>query len=75
MKIYKQRRTFSIRRNRDTAIGNFNMKGFLLTVNIKKAFDSFSLNFLLTVLEKYSFHPDFLKWIAILLKLAIIHHK
>ena len=58
-----------------TVTDNFNTKGSLLTVNIKKVFDSVSLNFLLTVLEKYRFHPDFPKRIAILLKPITMRYK
>ena len=44
------------------------LKGFLLTVDIEKAFDSINHNFLLKVLENYGFSQDFLKWISILLQ-------
>ena len=44
------------------------LKGFLLTVDIEKAFDSINHNFLLRVLENYGFSQEFLKWISILLQ-------
>ena len=44
------------------------LKGRLLTVDIVKAFDSVSHNFLLKVLENYDLSQDFLKWISILLQ-------
>ena len=45
-----------------------NKKGFLLTVDIKKAFNSVNHSFLLAVLQKYCFGEWFLKWIQILIK-------
>ena len=45
-----------------------NKKGFLLTVDIKKAFNSVNHSFLLAVLQKYGFGEWFLKWIQILIK-------
>ena len=44
------------------------MKGFLMTVYIEKAFDSINQCFLSKVLEKYGFEKDFIKWIEILLQ-------
>ena len=43
-------------------------EGYLLTVDIEKAFDSVEHPFLIAVLEKYGFGKDFLKWIKIILK-------
>ena len=45
-----------------------NKKGFLLTVDINKAFNSVNHSFLLAVLQKYGFGEWFLKWIQILIK-------
>ena len=45
-----------------------NKKGFLVTVDIEKAFDSVDHSFLLAVLQKYGFGERFLKWIQILIK-------
>ena len=45
-----------------------NKKGFLLTVDIKKAFNSVNHSFSLAVLQKYGFGEWFLKWIQILIK-------
>ena len=42
--------------------------GFLVTIDIEKAFDSLDHNFLLTVLAKFGFGNNFLSWIKILLK-------
>ena len=42
--------------------------GILMTVDIEKAFDSVNHVFLISVLEKFSFGKDFVKWIKILLK-------
>ena len=42
--------------------------GFLVTMDIEKAFDSLDHNFLLTVLAKFGFGNNFLSWIKILLK-------
>ena len=44
------------------------MKGFLMIVDIEKAFDSINQCFLSKVLEKYGFEKDFIKWIEILLQ-------
>ena len=44
------------------------MEGYLLTIDIKKAFDSFDHYFLLAFLEKYGFKKNFLRWIESLLK-------
>ena len=45
-----------------------NKKGFLVTVDIKKAFDSVDHSILLPVLHRYGFGEHFLKWIQILIK-------
>ena len=45
-----------------------NKKGFLVTVDIEKAFDSVDHSFLLAVLQKYGFGERFLKCIQILIK-------
>ena len=45
-----------------------NKKGFLVTVDIEKMFDSVDHSFLLAVLQKYGFGERFLKWIQILIK-------
>ena len=42
--------------------------GFLVTMDIEKAFDSLDHNFLLTLLAKFGFGNNFLSWIKILLK-------
>ena len=44
------------------------IKDFLMTVDIRKAFDSINYCFLIRVLEKYGSEKDFIKWIKILLQ-------
>ena len=41
--------------------------GFLVTMDIEKAFDSLDHNFLISTLEKYGFGQNFILWIKILL--------
>ena len=43
-------------------------EGFLITIDIEKAFDSVDHNFLLTSLDKYGFGEQFLSWIKTILK-------
>ena len=45
-----------------------NKKGFLVTVDIEKAFDSVDHSFLLAVLQNFGFEKCFPKWIQILIK-------
>ena len=45
-----------------------NFKGFLMTLDTEKAFDSVNHLFLITVLEKYGFKQDFIKWIQSLIR-------
>ena len=42
--------------------------GYLVTVNIKNAFDSLDHRFLLVVLQKFGFGNNFIDWIKILLR-------
>ena len=44
-----------------------NMEGYLLTIDIQKAFDSVDHYFLLATLQKYCFKRNFLGWIETLL--------
>ena len=44
-----------------------NMEGYLLTIDIEKAFDSVDHYFLLAILEIYGFKKNFLRWIETLL--------
>ena len=39
------------------------IKGFLMTLDIEKAFDLVNHLFLITVLEKYGFKENLIKWI------------
>ena len=45
-----------------------NIEGFLVTMDIEKAFDSLGHNFLISTLEKYDFGQNFILWVKILLK-------
>ena len=45
-----------------------NLKGYIVTVDIEKAFDSLSHSFLLACLKKYGYGNDFIKWVEILLE-------
>ena len=47
---------------------NLKIKGFLMTLDIEKVFDSVSHLFLIPAPEKYGFKEDFIKWIQILIK-------
>ena len=44
------------------------IKGFLVTVDIEKAFDSLDHKFLIYALEKYGFSKNFISWVKILLR-------
>ena len=46
----------------------YNVEGYILTVDIEKAFDSVEHQFLFKTLEKFGFNGYFLEWIKILLK-------
>ena len=43
-----------------------NKKGFLVTMDIEKAFDSLDQTFVISVLKKVGFSNNFLSWIEIL---------
>ena len=47
---------------------NLNMKGYIVTVDVGKAFDSLSHSFLLVCLKKYGYGKDFIKWVEMLLE-------
>ena len=47
---------------------NLKIKGFLMALDIGKAFDSVNHLFLIRALEKYGFKEDFIKWIQILIQ-------
>ena len=47
---------------------SFNLKGYIVTVDIEKAFDSLSHSFLLACLKKYGYGNDFIKWVERLLE-------
>ena len=52
------------------------IKGFLMTVDTEKAFDSINQCFLIKVSEKYGFEKDFVKWMKnFTTKSRIMHHK
>ena len=44
------------------------MKGFLVTMDVKKSFDSLDHKFLILVLKKFGFGQHFISWIEIILK-------
>ena len=41
--------------------------GYLVTIDIEKAFDSLNHDFLLIVLKKFGFGENFIHWIKVLL--------
>ena len=45
----------------------FKTKGYLVTIQIKKAFNSVDRSFLITTLEKFGFGTNFIDWIKIFL--------
>ena len=47
---------------------SLNLKGYIVTVYIKKAFDSLSHSFLLVCRKKYGYGNDFIKWVEMLLE-------
>ena len=47
---------------------SLNLKGYIVTVDIEKAFDSLSHSFLLACLKKYGYGNDFKKWVEMLLE-------
>ena len=44
-----------------------NKEGFLVTINIKKAFDSVNHHFLIAILKNIGFGTEFIEWIKVLL--------
>ena len=46
----------------------FNLRGYIVTVDIEKAFDSLSHSFWLACLEKYGIGHDFIRWVKTLLE-------
>ena len=44
------------------------LEGFLVTMDIEKAFDSLDHDFLISTLEKYGFGKNFILWVKILLR-------
>ena len=46
----------------------FNTEGFLVTMDIEKAFDSLDHDFLSSVLTKFGFGTNFITWIEYLMK-------
>ena len=47
---------------------SLNLKSYILTVDVEKAFDSLIHSFLLACLKKYGHGYDILKWVEMLLK-------
>ena len=46
----------------------FNLRRYIVTIDIEKAFDSLSHSFLLACLKKLGFGHDFIRWVKILLE-------
>ena len=44
-----------------------NIKGYIVTADIQKAFDSLDHDFLLATLEKFNFGKNFIEWIKIII--------
>ena len=44
------------------------MEGFLVTMDVEKAFDTLDHKFLVSVLKKFGFGQNFISWIEIILK-------
>ena len=44
------------------------MEGFLVAMDVEKAFDSLDHKFLISVLEKFGFGQNFISWVEIILK-------
>ena len=44
------------------------MEGFLVTMDVEKAFDSLDHKFLISVLKKFGFSQNFISWIVVILK-------
>ena len=47
---------------------SLDLKGYIATVDIEKAFASFSHSSLLACLKKYGYENDFIKWVEMLLE-------
>ena len=47
---------------------SFKKEGYLLTVDIKSAFDSVNRSFLIPLLKRYGFGNEFLNWFKVVLK-------
>ena len=47
---------------------NFNLRGYIVIVDIEKAFDFLSRSFLLAILKKFGFGHGFIRWVKILLE-------
>ena len=45
-----------------------NVRGYIVTVDIEKVFDSLSNSFLLACVKKFGFGHDFIRWVKIILK-------
>ena len=45
-----------------------NVRGYIVTVDIEKVFDSLSHSFLLACVKKFGFGHDFIRWVKIILK-------
>ena len=52
--------------------GKENVLGYLVSMNLERAFDSLGHDFLFCVLEKFDFGDNFIKWIKILLPMEVL---
>ena len=43
-----------------------NIEGFIMTIDIEKAFDSLDHAFLFALLKKFNIDPEFINWIKVL---------
>ena len=47
---------------------SLHLKGYIVTVDIEKTFDTLSQSFLLVCLKQYGYGNDFMKWVDMLLE-------
>ena len=52
--------------------GKENILGYLVTMDLERAFDSLGHDFLFCFLEKFDFGDNFIKWIKILLPMEVL---
>ena len=52
-----------------------NLKGYLVTIDIEKAFDLLNHSFLMAILKKFVFAPSFLEWTKGVLKNQELYYR